>query len=485
MSVKLIYKDFAVGADEDAYMSESGAFGGSDVSLLPFGSGNEKNYATLELNSWSLDGSKILYDGGVVSFWSEELSERDCSFATPPSISAEFDNQYTSQGIYFDFDATTWCSSLRITWYRAGSVISQKTFYPDAATYFCENQVTAYDKVLIEIISTSLPHLRARIRQILFGIVREFKRDELRGVKIMQEIDPTSRNLPYSTLDWRLKSKKAVDFVFQKKQPIEVKDNNNLLGVFYIAKSDRLSEKTYDITCTDAIGVLEDSQFPDAVYTNKNAHSLAQEICDGFDLEMESSLMSKTVSGIVKGKSRRGALQQLCFAIGATATTDGTNKVRIFKLRTDGATEIPERRTRLGGSVKRADIVTAVKLTAHSYNSSGSGESVDIGGVTYYDTKTVTTIINPIVTATDKQNVIEIADATLISPSNVAEIAQLVYDYAVRRDTHKVKFRVDGERIGDYVTTHTNWGESVTGHYAKATIVLSGIVVSDAEVIGE
>ena len=489
MSARIVYQDVAPGAAEDASVSTSQADSYSTPALLPFGSRNRKNYITLERNLWVLDGSYVAYECGAISFRSAAISGNNCLFQSSPSITITFSERHTSMGISLNFAGDCWCNNVGIVWYQGNTVIANETFYPDGMTYFCEQSVTAYDKVIITLVSTSIPRRRAMLDSISFGMMRIFLRDELRSgsVKIVQEIDPTSRELAANALDWTLSSKQNVAYMFQFKQPVYAYDGNILIGTFYIEDSNRLADRMYDITCTDAIGVLDLEPFPDAAYVSGvNAYTLAQSICAGYQVDMETSLQSVTVKGVITGQTRRGALQQLCFALGAVADTSGTDEIKIFKLATGTATEIEANRTRTGATVKTKPIVTAVMLTAHSYSTSQSAgaQEIEIGGVKYYDTQTVTTIYNPDAAANDKPNVIEIKDATLVSPVNVSDVANGLYDWAVRRNVHDLKFRVVDEMIGDYVQTVTPWGTTITGHYTKATLTLSGFVLADAEVVG-
>lgn len=484
MSVKLIYEDLAVGAADDAAMSTEGAEKISSPDLLPYGSGNDKKYAVLEKNSWFLDGSRSLYDDGAVSFWSAALSDADCAFDAPPTVTATFDEKYSSMGIYLRFGEFNYCTEVVVRWYSGNTLLSEMTFYPNGANYFCENAVEAYNKVEIIFKKTNLPYWRARLDAVMFGIVREYVRSDLRRVAVTQEINLISREMAQNVLDWSLSDKRGIDYMFQRRQAVSAFDGSTLIGTFYISTSDRKSAGLYDISCVDAIGVLDESTFPDSIYAGKNALELATEICEGFTVEMDAALRNKSVKGILQGKTRRQALQQLCFAIGAVADTSGTAGIKIFVPPTSGSTEIKEDRARTGGSLSTSAIVTAVKLTAHSYATSGVGDSVMINGTTYYDTKTVVTIANPNATAADKANVVDISDATLVSPNNVNEIAQRVFDFYMRRYTQRLKFRLEGESVGDFVSTVTPWGDTMTGNLTKATIVLSGIAVADAEVIG-
>lgn len=484
MSVKIVYEDVATGAAEDAAMSAEGAEVISAPFLLPFGSENAKKYATLEHNSWILDGSRDLYDGGAVSFWSKTLSGADCTFSVPPTVTAAFDEKYSSMGIYLRFGALNYCSEVIVRWYSDGALLSERTFYPDAHDYFCENSVEAYNAVQIEFVRTSHPYSRARLDYVMFGIVREFQRGDLRRAVVTQEINLISREMAENVLDWKLSDRHGIDYMFQRRQSVSAYDGETLIGTFYITTADQQGSGLYDVSCTDAIGLLGESMFPDAIYSDKNALELATEICEGFTVEMDGALQSKTVTGILQGKTRREALQQLCFAIGAVADTSGSASIKIFAPPISGNIEIKKDRARIGGSVKESAIVTAVKLTAHSYSTSGSGDSVTVNGVTYYDTKTVVTINNPNVTASDRANVVEISNATLISAANVEEIARRMYDFYMRRYTQRLKFRLNGENVGDYVTTITPWDDTIAGNITRATIVLSGIALADAEIVG-
>ena len=487
MSARIVYQDVAPGAADDAAVTATGQDAESTVSLLPFGSSNAKNYITLERNLWVLDGTYIPYDNSSISYRSEDISDANGDFSTPKIITINFDEQYTSLGINITFTGDTYCKNLNIKWYQESTQLDDKDFSPDGFSYFCENTVIAYDRVVITMYGTQIPLRRIRVDEILFGIVRVFYEDELRtgSVKIQQEIDNTGLYLPSNALDWILSSNDDVEFVFQTKQIVKAYNDENIIGAFYIEDSDRAAENIYDIKCIDAIGVLDDDPFPDAYYSNKNALVLAQEICGDFSVEMETALQNKTISGVLKDHTRRSALQQLCFALGAVADTSGTEKIKIFALPTDTPIEIGANRTRTGATVRIDPIVTEIRLVAHSYSTSGSDNPVEINGTTYYDTQTVVTIHNPDVTANEKPNVVEVSDCTLISPDIVQNIAQHFYDEAVKRRTHKLKFRLYNELPGAYVQTVTPWGTNILGHYIKASIMLSSFALSDAEVIAE
>ena len=110
--------------------------------------------------------------------------------------------------------------------------------------------------------------------------------------------------------------------------------------------------------------------------------------------------------------------------------------------------------------------------------------SVEVNGVKYADTKAVYSVKNPDVTATDKQKVVKITDATLVSPAVAQTVAQRLYDYRRRRNTGKAKVVFAGEYLGDRISLPDNCGGRTVGNLEKMEIKLSNTVVYTAGVKG-
>jgi hypothetical protein len=479
----IVYKDVAPGAEEDASVTASPAEARSHPARLPAGVSPEA-VITLEHNSWTLNGTRRSIDTQTLAFWSEEVSGEDGAFQAPPVITVEFDRQYTSVGISLVFDRALneWCSAVSIKWYQGEALKSSKDFAPDGPAYFCQNNVASYDKVVITLNRTRLPGRRAKLSQIAFGVIRTFGMTEIRRASMVNAMDLAALSLPASTLSWTLDSRAEVDYIFQLKQPVEVRSGDQLIGVYYIDQASRSGPRLYNIDCYDAIGVLDESAFPGGYYSGKSAKALLEEILGGsFTLDFQCT--DTTVTGIIQACTKREAIQQVAFAAGLCISTDGGHQVKAFST---GSTpvEIPKSRVYTGASVKTAAIVTGVRVTAHAYTQDSSG-GIEIGGVKYKDTPTVYTVVNPDVTATDKSNVIEITEATLVSPEIGQAVAQRVYDYYNKRNTYSGKIVWRGEALGDCLTLPNTWGGTNTGHVIRMSINLSNTVAATCESIGE
>ena len=481
----VLYKDVAPAAERDASLSTNGAQDFSQTALLPPGDDGAA-IISLERNRWLLNGKFAHYENRIVGFWSTEISDKTGLFQNAPVITVEFSQQHSSVGVTLHFDVGTgeYCPDVNIKWYQQDTLKADVNFHPDSVRYFCEKTVTRYDKIVITLKRTSLPGRYAKLPRIIFGVFREFGMADLRSASVVNQMDGIAETLPVSTFNWTLDSREDVDYMFQLKQPVEIRNDGNLLGVYYIDRHVRKTKQVYDIEGNDAIGVLDESVFAGGVYVNKSAKELLAEIIGAdFEIEYASDVEDTTLSGILQSVSKRSAVQQVLFAWGVCMATDGSRALRVFNL-DDSLTAIGKGQTFFGVTVETDAIVTEVRVTAHSYTEDTNG-GIEVGGKKYTDIQAIYTVSSPDVTATDKQNVKEFRGATLVSPSIAQSVAQRIYNWYLRRSTAKADIVWKGEALGDYVSFPNSWGGSNAGSITKMEIKLSNTVVSKCKAVGE
>lgn len=478
---KIIYKDIAPGADEDAVVSSSATVGDSQTALLPTGI-HPQEVISLEQNAWVLNGAFVPRAIETLAFWSAQMCGEDCAFGSAPQIMLTTQQQYSSVGVSFEFGGDSWPTSLNIKWYQGNALLHDEDFTPDSTDYFCEAQVEAYNKIVVTVTKMSLPRRRLKVNHIVFGLYRTFGMTELRSASITHEVGLISQEIPISKLNWKLESNRNTAFMFQLKQPVEAWTDNTLIGCFYIDSFTRKSKSVYEILCHDAFGVLDQNPFPGNVYNAVSAKAILQEIIGNDFKIVYDGVSDMNMTGIIQAGSKRAAIQQLAFAWGVCVSTDGRQSIRVFNLPSTPAKIGPER-TFNGVSVETASITTKVVVTAHSYAESANG-SITIGNKKYADTQTTYEVANTSVTANDKQNIITVSDATLVSPGIAQTVAQRVYDYYLWRSTTSAKVVWKGERLGDCVQVTNAWDKWQTGNISRMEIKLSNTVVANAEVIG-
>ena len=477
----ILYKDMAPGAAADASFTSTAAASFSDLGLAD--DYESAHIATGELNAWTLDGTAELLDSRKVPFWSSSLSGADGSFSAPPVIEIAFDSQYTAVGatLVFSQAAGEFCRSVNIKWYQGAALKADKDFLPDGPVYYCQQNVSSYDRIVITLKATNLPYRYAKLEQVLFGVLRTFDMTEIRNAKITNQLNLISAEVPVSTLNWTLDSRDHVDYIFQLKQPMEVRNDGYLIGVYYINEHSRTAERLYSLSCQDAFGVRDGATFDGGVYSGKSAKALLSEIVGGdFTVSYTSGVADALLTGVLLPATKRASIQQVLFAWGVCAATDGVDGIRVFTLN-DMSTVIDTDHTYTGASITTSAIVTQVKVTAHTYTQDSSG-SVEIGGVKYKDTPTVYEVSNPDVTANDKKNVVEVTGATLVSTTIGQAVAQRVYDYYAMRNTAKAKIVWAGELLGNCVTVPNAWDETSTGNISKMDIALSNTVAANCEI---
>lgn len=489
MGVKLIYKDVALGADEDAAVTATEAESFSDVDKIPFGV-EAPAIATAELNGWGLTHDYQVYDDNRVAFWSKERSGADCSFDSPPTITLAFDQQYTSTGLTVRFSPATmdYCTEIGVTWYQGGVVKRSGTYYPDAPNYVVAEMVEAYDKLVFTFAKTNLPGKRLKIEKLTIGVIREFGGDELTGANFLHEISPISDTVPVNVLDATFHSKDDVEFVFQRKQPVEGYNGDELIGVYYIETGKRTGARDYTIACSDILGVWEIEEYGGGIWINDTALTSILSSVFGdvkyFDISPEYS--ASTLRGFIEPGTKRTALQQIAFALGAVVDTSGTDKVKLYPVPTGTGTTIPATKTYIGGSVDVADKVTEVTVTAYVIFDERPGdnqEAIEFNGVKYRYYTDTKHAYNPDVISTDLPNKVKFDKSYLVNLSNAQSLADNIMAYYMRREKYAFKHVLNGQETGGRATVTLPWGGEVNGNITKMSISVTGITVSDTEML--
>ena len=472
---------------------------------------NFPNYANpCELYSVVLDGTAQAFpsvpEKANLGLWSEQISNDDGTFTEPIVLTLTSEGQYSSQGLTLTFDTynNTYCNLLNIKWYRNGEIIrdeneepQDKDFYPDNASYFCRNKVENYNKVVITFYSLNMPKNRLKLRVIDYGYGTFFYGDELRGVKLIQEIDPISTQISINTADFTLDSKTDMEYSFQVKQPLSVYFNGELKATTFVKKSTRKAKRLWSIQSEDYIGSLDSIPYYGGIYASKNAVELLTDIFTVAKVpySIDEVFADAVVTGYIPFTTCRDALMQVAFAIQAVVDTSNVDYVNVYKLTADdefAQEPIPLNRIMQGQNFTDEETVTGVEVTVHTYkeisetvdvydaSESGAGENILVkfseplhdlsitygtilsSGANYaiihakshcclrgkkYEHKTSTRRMNnPVVSANEIEKVIAIDNATLVTVFNINNVLNKCYNWLIKTNTTNLKI-VEGKHI--------------------------------------
>ena len=221
-------------------------------------------------------------------------------------------------GISLTFDTNTgdYPTEISISWYRDDELITSADYYPNDIKYFCQQDIIAYNKIIITFKKMNAPYRYLRIFDIEDGITREFYNDEIKNLKILEEISTTTENLSINTLDMQLKTKNDVGVLFQKTLPLKLYRDDNLIGAFFIEQSEKGNGNSYKISAIDYIGLLDNGNFLGGMYTNETVGNIIANILEDIPYAIDTELASRTLSGYIEISSKREALQKVVFSAG-------------------------------------------------------------------------------------------------------------------------------------------------------------------------
>ena len=532
MALKVVYENKPVGVEGNVTntASEMQEF----VDLEELDRANDiAHYGTLEGNNWPLRDDVLILPDDLetidMGYISNQLSDSNGEFTSPIVITRTYNGSFTAPGVSLTFDTwnNVYATEVNVKWYRGNTLLYNVDYEVNAPVYFCEQNVVAFDKVVLTFTKMNMPSRFLRIFHIDDGVIREFYNDEIVGLKITESISDTGESLEINTMDLQLISKSSVKILWQKVQALKVYNNNKFYGTFFVENASR-TKNSYDLTTYDLVGMLDNTTHYGGMYSNVTANTLIADIMKDTPYELDESLQSETLTGYLPLDTARNNLMQVCFAINAIVDTSRQDKVRIYPVPSlDEPIEIGE--DRAGDSITENINAPATKinLTTHKYvhtteeaselyndvlngslfvafNApyygltisggtiidsgtnyaliSGTGSTVVLQGYNYNDLLTVVSSNNPLNTNNTIPNVKEITNATLVNSSNAASILSRLEEVLYNNSTLECKFIMEDEKVGDYISIETDEGTKVGQILSLQYELVKGIIYSVATI---
>ncbi len=446
-----------------------------------------------------------------------------------PVLTITFNSKFTSVGILLTFNMFSgdYVTELNIKWYADNQLISDKDFHPDDVRYFCNNYVHLYDKIAITFRKTSKPYRPVFLTRIDYGIYRDFLDDELIQTDCIQEINAISETISINTLSFTVRTKSNIPFDLQKKQRLGLYFNGDLIGHFYLKNGSRKNAWDYYMDSHDAIGVLDGNEYAGGIYAGQLVPDVIRQIFDGEDFAclVDDAYSNTQLHGYIPYTTKRNALQQIAFAIGAIVDTSNSESVAIYPQQTEVTGSFGDNDTFEGLTLEHGDIVTGIRLTVHSYQESqetaelyndtlngtaeivfsepyhglsvvggtiirsghnyavisGSGDFVMLTGKRYNHLTNQIVKENPDIVF--NKNIKEVTGATLIYSGNAAQALERIYAYYQRAESVVGDVLLGDKVIGQVVEANTAYDgtregtlESIDYSFSKNGIRASVII---------
>ena len=326
----------------------------------------------------------------------------------------------------------------------------------------------------------------------------------------LEEIDLTSSELSINTLDFTVHSDSDEFNIFnpqgiyntlQKKQQISVVGTVNGIehnkGTFYLDEWKSEENKMMSLSTVDAIGIMDKTYFKGGIYSDIKADELIETVMNdaGFSYTIDDALTDVKLSGWLPYCTHREALQQIVIAIGAYVSTGDTIKIKAQPdLQNDYVYTLDKNRKHTGTKVNLKTYVTGVNVTEHNYEQKTSIEQlykvtleagtkeivfnepvsvsyvsgatltesganycivnvpskceVIIKGYKYDDNTQIISARVENIDAGEKENILSITNATLITSSNSKAVADRVLNLYKSRIEQELTFTLNNEIVG-------------------------------------
>ena len=232
---------------------------------------------------------------------------------------------------------------MQVQWYRNTTLLEDETYTVDSATYFCNTQVTAYNKIVITIGNMTKADRYLKIFNITDGLSRQFYNDELENVELIEQITNNNEALNINEASLQILPQSTAGVLFQRTLPFSIYRNDVLLGKFFVNTSTSNTDKTlYNVKVNDYISILEGQAYLGGTYSSATVSSVVADILGTIPYTLDATLGAKTISGYLPILNKREALRQVAFCVNALVDTSRSDKIVIKPLPTTVLRTIPK-----------------------------------------------------------------------------------------------------------------------------------------------
>lgn len=174
-----------------------------------------KKFLTFEGGMWVLDGSFVALDNGQLAADQGYVGNTICDdsglFADViPTITISFSKVFTDliPGVTITWSNTyeEFAKKFRITAFANGEQTYQGEFEGSDIVSIVYADIDDYDTIKVEVLEWCLPQRRARIENILVGIIKTYKKSDLMNYQHKSTVDPLSAELPDEEITFKVKN---------------------------------------------------------------------------------------------------------------------------------------------------------------------------------------------------------------------------------------------------------------------------------------
>lgn len=354
-SVRTIFHltDEKISGNSSATAPNNSDFGNID-NLLSSNSNVRLKYNpffTLEHNINVLDGSlEALNNLDGFSYFSKTLSSDNG--ATNDVITINFESSNTLKGLTFVFGINTFLDTLEISYLNNDTVLNTYTIHPNKPKYLLDGAASGFNKINIKFTKTRFPRMFTRLQKVYYGLVYEFEGTDIVTCSVSESVNP---------LSIEVNPTKCEMVIYSENNEFDLMNPN---GFFSYLKRDRYVEVfaryngreyefgKYNLDTWESLNAKEakfnmssnldklnnttyyDGWYCDSVYSTENTYSILDDVMDssGVEYEIDNSLESGKLMGLIPLESYKNVLQLICFCSSCAIDDTRDGKIKFYKI---------------------------------------------------------------------------------------------------------------------------------------------------------
>lgn len=505
MSLQLVYED-ALTKGQAQYSGRCQGFSQlqslqhmQQVNLTPY-----YGIISTEPDSWRLNGWHLPVEQQYIPYWGDVCSDAEGMLPPDTGLQVQLQQPVSASGITLRFwpEDNQWVSCFTVRWFLDQQLLEEKTFYPTSADFTCRQRVLNFDRLQFVWQQTNLPFRFPKLQGLVIGQKLIFGEENLVNIRLSQLSDPVDCTLSADPMTVELS---GVEIAPQQQQKVWLYADGNCIAQRLITSTETLGSDHCILQCETPLRTLED-RFWGGFYQGESAGFVAEQILQAqFSFHMDASLAVVPIYGYLGLSTRRKALQQLAFVLGARMVYQ-EDMLKFFPFDT-ALTQVEAPEVFLGGQMKTQPPMVGMEVTAHSYrwdtqerllleNVPVHGENIrlplsrpacdcrieggqlgecDINYVTVTADGPVSIWGVPLLHSKTVHsrgwqgigNRVTVSSNTLISPENVQSVMDRLTDAYSHRQRLQQHLKSGQYYAGQRLTLPTPWGGSVTGHVVE------------------
>lgn len=411
MSNKIVYEDFAIGATDYAYVDltasdhqmQTAIIDNETVTVDPYHvdsifDNQENDYASLDVSGFDtfypfnvftegeIESGEVV-GGDELGFVSDRISNASNTFSSNPKLVIKFSDNKTFSGsgigVYF---SKHYCTKVKVRYQLYDDSYTDAVEYTNDSMYaFFPCVLQGYKTVEIEFVETERAYQYVVVKKIEFGHVVTI--DKLRSVSFNKKIDFYCSDVPINTMDAEFVY--DGELTFYNNQKILLYHNDDLIGTYWVAESERKTDKIYSVTAEDGFSRLEVTA-ANPVFGARAADGLTiSDVLGQYSAISVTGTTNKYVSGYFEKDNVRRLLAESMFAFLKTAKASVNGTVVVSDIEANTSIYTVDKNVIIGDAVYRATTpVSSIKAHVKKYN---DGIFIDDKDVTVASGVTITT----------------------------------------------------------------------------------------------